>query len=96
VHDTFGHDKTLAWSEIDETVLKLNQKVTLEHEEELVFVIVLVPVVLALHHAESYNGIVHLAERLVVPGVTAGGDKLRYVYNLKWFVMDVEMSCVGK
>src|SRR5947207_5893748 len=46
-----------------------------ENKEELVVVVVFVPVVLTLHDAKANDRIVHFAEGLVVPTVRAGGDQ---------------------
>src|SRR5205085_4492184 len=45
----------------------------LEHEEELVLLVVLVPVEVALENAEPDDGVVHRRERLVEPGVMRRG-----------------------
>jgi len=39
------------------------------HKEELIVVIVLVPVVFALHYAKAHDGVIYLAECLIIPFV---------------------------
>jgi hypothetical protein len=47
--------------------LKVDQQLAVEHEEELVLLIVFVPMEVALKDVESHNSIVHRGERLVEP-----------------------------
>ncbi len=49
--------------------LEVDQETPFHHVEELVFLVVVVPVELALHDAEPHHAIVYAAERLVVPSV---------------------------
>src|SRR5579871_6750576 len=74
VHDALGHDEALARAEIDRALLQIDQEMPFEDEEELVQVVVLVPVILALHDAEANDGIVDPAQRLVVPTIGASRD----------------------
>ena len=55
--------------QLDGAVFEVDDESTLDHVEELVEVIVLVPVIFALDDAEPDDRVVHLAERLVVPGM---------------------------
>ena len=58
---------TLPRREFHRAPLQVNQEAAFHHIEELVLVVVLVPVVLTLHDPEPDNGIVDLAERLIEP-----------------------------
>ena len=70
--DAFGNDKSLLWLQINRAIFKIDDEVPLQDEEELVVVVMFVPVVFALHDSQANNGVVHLAERLVVPLLGAG------------------------
>jgi hypothetical protein len=54
--------------------IEIDQEESLEHEEELVVVLMLVPVILALHDAEPDDRVVHAADRLIPPFVLDRGD----------------------
>jgi hypothetical protein len=64
-------------------VFQINQKHSLEHEKELVFFIVFMPVEFALHNAEANYAVIHLTKRLVVPLLIAIGDETVYVNQLE-------------
>src|SRR5215471_8050783 len=69
---TFRHHETLPWRQGDRPSLQLDHKPAIDHVEELIFSVVLVPVKLSLHHAKPHDAIVDPAERLVIPGISAG------------------------
>jgi hypothetical protein len=50
-----GNDESLTRLQRDGAILEIDQKLAVDHEKEFVEVIVLVPVILALHHAEPYD-----------------------------------------
>src|SRR5581483_8559786 len=54
-------------------ILELDHQLAFEHEEELIFVIVLVPVEVTLDDAQPDNRLVHLGERFVEPRGVGGG-----------------------
>jgi hypothetical protein len=62
---------------------QINQKLSLEHEKELVFFVVFMPVKFALHYAEANYAVIHLTKRLVVPLLIAIGDETGYVNQLE-------------
>jgi hypothetical protein len=64
-------------------VFQINQKLALEHEKELVFFFVFMPVEFALHNAEANHAVIHLTKRLVVPLLIAIGDETSYVNQLE-------------
>src|SRR5262245_17315624 len=55
MHHTPGHDESLLWLEFHDAILKIDQQATINHKEELVIVVVLVPVVFALNHTEAHD-----------------------------------------
>src|SRR5439155_18657002 len=62
--------------------------------EELVLIVVFLPVILALHDTQAHDRLVHPAERLVAPRVRAGRDQRRHVHHLERAEADVEMRVV--
>src|SRR5580692_9928990 len=61
MQQTFTHDKRLALRQIHDTVFKVNQEVPANDKEELIFCIVLVPMIFALHDAQPDDRLVDLA-----------------------------------
>jgi hypothetical protein len=92
--DAFGNDKSLLWLQINRAIFEIDDKVPFQDKEELVIVVMFVPVVLALHDSEANNGVVHLAERLVVPLIGAGFYQGRNVHQAERWKLDIEMSSV--
>jgi hypothetical protein len=72
VNDPLRHDESLSLSKVDRPALQVDDEATLEDKEELIVVVVLVPVILTLQDAKSNDRVVHFAEGLVVPMVGAG------------------------
>ncbi len=81
--DAFGNDKSLLWLQINRPIFEIDDEVPLQDKEELVVVVMFVPVVLALHDPQANNGVVHLAERLLIPLLGAG-------FHQDWNVNQVE------
>ena len=67
--DPLGHHEALARRQFHGAALQVDEESPLHHIKELVLVVMLVPVILALQDAEPDDGVVHAAERLVVPAV---------------------------
>lgn len=67
--DALRDNKALSLSKLDASILEVDDETAFENKEELVVVVVFVPMVLALHDAEMDDRIVHLAQCLVVPAV---------------------------
>src|SRR5579872_4489610 len=61
VSHAFRHDEALTGKELDRALFEIDDEASAEHEEELVVVIMLVPMILALQDAEPDHGIVHPA-----------------------------------
>ena len=78
-----GYGVAVMRFEGDGPVLQVNEEPSLEDEEELVFLLVLVPVEFSLHHAEADDRVIDPAERLVVPLVLGGRDEAWNVNKLK-------------
>ena len=67
-----GNDDALARLEREGLVVEIDEQAAFEHVEELILVVVLVPVVFALDHGEAHDRAVDFAQRLVEPLVRAG------------------------
>ena len=61
------NDHSLLWAQGNSVSFQVDEELSLKAEEELVIVVMLMPVILALHHAKSNDRAVHLTERLIVP-----------------------------
>src|SRR5438445_12886447 len=92
--DAVGNDKSLVWLQINRAVFEIDDKVPIQDKEELVVVVMFVPVVLALHDAQANNGVVHLAEGLVIPLIGAGFYQRRNVHQMESWNLDIEVSSV--
>ncbi len=58
---TFWDSKPQPRCELDRSALQLNHKTALHHIEELIFVVVLMPVELSLHDAEPHDTVIYSA-----------------------------------
>jgi hypothetical protein len=83
VHNAFGNDDSLARAEVDGTGIvfcgggvvgidEIDEQTAFDDVEELVLLLMVVPVIASLDDTEANDGIVHVAEGLVVPGVRGG------------------------
>jgi len=88
--DPFGNDESLLWLQINGAIFQIDDKVPLQDKEELMFV----PVIFALHNSETNNGVVHLAERLVVPLISAGFHQGRNVHQVERRKLNIKVSSV--
>lgn len=89
MHYTLWHNKTLLYLQINGSVFEVNNEMSFENEEELVVVIVFMPVILALHHTQSNDGIINFAKGLVVPAILALTHKRRNVDQAECRKQDV-------
>jgi hypothetical protein len=87
--DSLRNDEALSRLERDGTIFEIDKQLALDHVEELVVCVVLVPVVRTLDDAQPHNGFVHLAERLVIPLEVAGVREKLGVDDFQWFVQNV-------
>src|SRR5262245_30550660 len=96
MHDAFWNRKPLSGCELYRPAFQVDDETALDHVEELVLRVVLVPVELALHDTESHDAIVYSGEGLVVPGVLAGiGERLN-VDELQGSVAYVQVDRVRR
>src|SRR5947209_6721534 len=94
--NSFWDDESLTWCELDCFVFEIDQELALEHKKEFIELLVLVPVIFAFEHAESHDGVVHLAKSLVVPFVCARFGKSLNVDQLQRPVQNVQECFVRK
>ena len=93
---TFGNNKALPRSKIDNAILEIDQEMSVQNEKEFINIFVFVPVIFALHHGHPDDGVIHLAKRLVIPFVGAGIGQLLHIDELKRAVQKVQVSFVRK
>src|SRR4029453_12226451 len=96
MHHPFGNRKPLSGCELDRPAFQVNYEAPLDHVEELILLVVLMPVELALHDAEPYDGLVHSTQRLVIPRVLAGIDECLNVNELQGSVPLVQVDRVWR
>jgi len=61
VTNAFGYDKPLARQQFYAAIFQIDKEAALENEKELVIVIMFMPVIFALNHAESDHRFVYPA-----------------------------------
>ena len=93
---TFGNNKALPRSKIDNAILEIDQEMSVQNEKEFVNTLVFVPVIFALHHRHPDDGVIHFAKRLVIPFVGAGIGQFLHINQLKRPMQDVEVGVVRK
>src|SRR5260370_6328592 len=88
------NDEGLIGQKLNRPTFEVDDELSTQHEEELIVVVVFVPVVFALHHTKAHHRVVYPAERLVVPLVRDGLGQRRHVDELQGIELDVEVCCV--
>lgn len=79
MQDPFRNDKSLPRAEFGGAPLQVNEKTTFDHVEELILSVMLVPVILALHHAQTHDGFVYSAGS---PTFSAAKRSFRTYFNV--------------
>jgi hypothetical protein len=92
--DAFGNDKSLLCLQINRAIFEIDDEVPLQDKEELVVVVMFVPVILALQDSQANNGVVHFTKRLVIPLIGAGFHQGGNVHQAENWKLDIEMSGV--
>jgi len=95
VDNASGDHEALPGLQRDVAILEIDVEFSFDDIEELIVVVVLVPVILALHDTEPNDRVIHPAQRLVIPLVGARVHQRLHVYQLELAILDVEMSGVG-
>ncbi len=96
MHHTFGNHESLQGLQVDRSVLEVDDEMSLEDEKELVVIVVLVPVIFALHHPDADHRVVHFAQRLVVPLVAALRDEGGNIHHGQRCELDVQVRGIRK
>jgi hypothetical protein len=107
MHDSFGNDDSLTRAEVDGSGIvlsgcgvlridEIDEQTAFDDVEELVFVLMIVPVVVSLHDTEANDRIVHVAECLVVPGVRGSVRGLPFFDYFEGFVFGFKDGEVRK
>ena len=95
MHHAARDRNSLARRQLDRPVLEVHDEPALHEEEELILVVVLVPVELAFQDAEANDRVVDAGECLVVPLVSARLYQRGDIDNLERVVEDVEVVLYG-
>jgi hypothetical protein len=96
MHHALRNDEAFIGLELDRSPLEINYESAAQDVEKLIVVVVLVPVILALHDAEPHDGIVHPAKCLIVPLL---GDRVCELIDIdqsEGIELDAEVRRVGK
>jgi hypothetical protein len=95
VDDALWHGEPLPRFELYDAILDVNKKGSFEDEEEFVINLVFMPVIFALHDAQTHHGIVHFTKGLVVPTILASGHECRNIHQFRLGVVEIQMSGIG-
>ena len=71
MQDSLGDHEALSRSKLYGSILQVNQESTLDHIEEFIVSLVFVPMIITFYNPQPHHGLVNLAQRLVVPLVSA-------------------------
>lgn len=82
MHHPSGNRKPLSGCGLDRPAFQVNYEAPLDHVEELILLVVLMPVELALHDVKPNDAVVHSAQRLVIPRSLAGFNECLNVTGL--------------
>jgi hypothetical protein len=66
MHNPFWNNKTLAWQKLNGATFEVDDELSTQHEEELIIIVVLVPMVFPLHYAQANHRVIYLAKCLIV------------------------------
>jgi len=91
--DALWNHKSLSGPEPNGAVLEINGELAFDHIKEFVIVIVFVPVILTLDHADPDNRRVDLAKCLIEPRHLRIGKRF-LIDDLKCTVQDIESRIV--
>ena len=89
---TLGHGESLLWIQLNHAAFQINDKLALDDVEKLIFVIVLVPMELALQDAQTDNAVVDLTQRLVKPLVLRFLLQFAYVNQMQGRKLYISMD----
>lgn len=91
----FGDNKPLPRLQLHGSTFQIDQQHTIKDEEELIDIVVFMPVVFTLDDSHPNDRIVNLAQRLIVPFIGARIGELLHINQLERLVQNVEVSLIG-
>ena len=94
MQDSFGNNRALPRTKFDCAAFEINQQFALDNIEKFVVVVMLVPVVFALHNTETNDRAVHPAEGLVIPLVLTRVGERPFVNYFQGLMKNVESSLI--
>jgi len=94
MHYALGNHHSLTRPQSDGPVFQINRQFSLDHIEELIIHIVLVPVIFSLHYTQPDHGIIYATKRLVVPLMRAGIRQGFFIDQLQRTVLNIEVGYV--
>jgi len=77
------NNEALARLQCHATILKVDEKLAIQTEKELIIVVVFMPVIFALHYAKAYDRAIDLTQSLVVPAIADRGSQRRHVNDFQ-------------
>src|SRR5581483_8155433 len=96
MHCPFRNNEALPPRKLHSTIFQIDQQLALDNVEELVIVIVLMPVIFTLYYAKTNHGVVHLAQGLVIPLILGSIRKRLLIDNLQRSVQNVQPCFIRK
>jgi hypothetical protein len=94
MHHAFRNYDGFARGQVEATILEIDKQLAADHVEELIFVVVLMPMIFAVDNSEPDDRLVHFAQRLVVPLIAARIDERRDVNHFQRAVQNIEPGVV--
>jgi hypothetical protein len=92
MHHTSWHNEALSRLQFYNLIFQINDEQSFHNIEELVFLVMLVPMILALNDAETNDRVVHLAQCLVEPSVLTSIADCLYIDPFERTIFNVQAS----
>ena len=83
VHDPFGDGDALARIQFYRLVFEIDEQLPFRNKEELVIIVVLMPMEFAFHDPDSHDAFIHLCQGLIEPFIGTGRHHLGNVDALE-------------
>ena len=91
---SLGYHESLSRCQYHVRFFEIDHELPVETKEELIVVLVLMPMIFALHHTQPDNRTVHLAKRLIVPLIGNRIDERRDVHPFQLLERKVKVRRV--
>jgi hypothetical protein len=95
VSDSSRDHDPLAGKQFHSSLVEVQEELSIDDIEELVFFIVLVPVEFAVEDAEAHDAVIDKRQRLVPPAVGALVGQLADILKLQGLVSDASVNGIG-